>query len=140
MKNLFYLFLASTLVSFSCANNEENGTDQNIENPKTNISLPLAGNAFSSKHLDGNNTITDNGIENWTDSNEYFTAYFRIAKAGTFQIIVEESVEVDGKSELEFSINNESKKVKFSTSKKAVIAGTWKINQEGYVAVKIKGL
>lgn len=141
MKNLFYLFLATTLVSFSCAENTEKVTEpNNIENPKIQISLPLAGNAFSSKHLDGNNTITDNGIENWTDSNEFFTAYFRISKVGTFQITVEESVQVEGKSELEFSINNESKHVKFSVSKKAVIAGTWKINQEGYVAVKIKGL
>ncbi|MBS7231045.1 DUF3472 domain-containing protein [Flavobacterium psychroterrae] len=137
MKNLFYLILTSLLVSFSSIGKSE--TDPVI-NPKTKISIPLAGNAYSSKHLEENNTITDNGIENWTNSEEYFTVYFRISKAGTFQLTVEESVEVYGKSELEFSINNEAKKVKFDTSKKAITIGTWKINQQGYVALKIKGI
>ena len=138
MKNLFYLFFASLLVSFSCTANSES-TEDPLKNPKTSISLPLAGNAYSSKHLESN-TITDNGIENWTNAEEFFTVYFRISKAGSFQLTVEESVEVFGKSELEFSINNEAKKVTFDTSKKAVTIGTWKINQQGYVAVKIKGI
>ncbi|MBF4484044.1 DUF3472 domain-containing protein [Flavobacterium sp. CSZ] len=138
MKNLFYLFFASLLVSFSCTENNETTEKDPLQNPKTSISLPLAGNAYSSKHLESN-TITDNGIENWTSAEEFFTIYFRISKAGSFQLTVEESVEVSGKSELEFSINNEAKKVKFDTSK-AVTIGTWKINQEGYVAVKIKGI
>ena len=139
MKNLFYLFFASLLVSFSCTDNSESTEKDSLKNPKTSISLPLAGNAYSSKHLESN-TITDNGIENWISTEEFFTIYFRISKAGSFQLTVEESVEVVGKSELEFSINNEAKKVKFDTSKKAVTIGTWKINQEGYVAVKIKGI
>jgi hypothetical protein len=141
MKNLLNLILAFSLVSFSCADHNETNTENNVlENPKTEISLPLAGNAFSSKHLDENNTITNNGIENWKNADETFTVYFRIFKSGTFQISVEESVEVYGKSELEFSINNETKKVTFNTSKKALIIGKWKINQEGYVALKIKGI
>jgi hypothetical protein len=139
MKNLFYSFFSFILV-FSQADSANLSFENSIKNPETEISLPLAGNAFSSKHIDGSTTITDNGIENWTDSSEYFTAYFRVSKPGTFQITVEESVEVFGKSELEFSINNESKKVKFTTSKKVVIIGNWKINQEGYVAIKIKGI
>ena len=141
MKKLFYLFLASLIVPFSCtASNDVLVEKTSLENPKTSISLPLAGNAYSSKHTDGSNTITNNGIENWNNSGEFFTAYFRVSKAGTFQITVEESVIVFGKSELEFSINGIAKKVKFDTSKKAVTIGTWKINQEGYVAIKIKGI
>lgn len=141
MKKSLYLFLALLLVSYSCAENAETRLEEKtIENPKTKISLPLAGNAFSSKHLESNNTITDNGIENWTDTEEFFTTYFRVSKGGTFQITVEESVEVYGSSELEFSVNNKVKNVKFDTTKKAVIAGSWKIDQEGYVAIKIKGI
>ena len=141
MKNIFYLVFSSILLSFSCADsNDDTMQEIAIENPKTKISLPLAGNAYSSKHLESK-TITDNGIENWNDTSEYFTAYFRISKAGTFQIIVEEPVEVYGSSELEFSINDESKKVKFDVSnKKAIVVGSWKIAQEGYIAIKIKGI
>lgn len=140
MKNLLHLF-AFTLVSFSwAAHTNLSSENSTIENFETRISLPLAGNAFSSKHIDRSKTITDNGIENWRDSSEYFTAYFKVSKPGTFQITVEESVEVFGKSQLEFSINDESKKIKFTTSKKAIIVGNWKIDQEGYVAIKIKGI
>lgn len=130
MKNVFYLFFAFFFVSFSNAQ----------EDTKTTISIPLAGNAFSSKHIDGSTSITDNGIENWNDPKEIFTVYFRISKPDTFQITVEESVQVFGKSEVEFSINNEVKKVNFTTSKKAVTIESWKINNEGYVALKIKGI
>ncbi len=130
MKNLFYLFFAFLLVSFS---NEK-------KDAETVVSIPLAGNAFSSKHIDGSNTITENGIENWTNAKEFFTVYFKVSKPGNFQISVEESVEVFGKSELEFSINNVAKKAIFNTSKKAVLLGNWKINHEGYVALKIKGI
>ncbi|KAF2508385.1 DUF3472 domain-containing protein [Flavobacterium zhairuonense] len=130
MKNLFYLFFAFLLVSFSNDKKEA----------ETTVSIPLAGNAFSSEHIDGSTTIAENGIENWTNPNEFFTVYFRVSKPGTFQISVEESVEVFGKSEVAFSINNETKKVSFSTSKKAVVIGNWNINQEGYVALKIKGI
>ncbi|WP_428231559.1 DUF3472 domain-containing protein [Flavobacterium sp.] len=141
MKKLFYLFFASLLVSFSCAKNSESNTEKDpVQNPKTKISLPLAGNAFSSKHTEESHTITDNGIENWTSPEEFFTVYFRVYKAGTFQITIEESVQVFGKSELEFSINNEAKKIKFDTSKKPITIGTWKINKEGYVALKIKAI
>ncbi|MDQ6469284.1 DUF3472 domain-containing protein [Flavobacterium sp. LHD-80] len=141
MKNLFYLFLASLLVSFSCAEDNTASKDQSIlENPKTSISVPMAGNAYSSKHLEENQTITDNGIENWTNASEFFTVYFKISKPGTFQFTVEESVEVFEKSELEFSIDNESRKVQFTASKKAITIGSWKINKEGYVALKIKGI
>ncbi|MEN2402765.1 DUF3472 domain-containing protein [Flavobacterium sp. MC2016-06] len=141
MKNLFYFFLALVLVSFSSVDKEDSSVkEKNLKNPEIAISLPLAGNAFSSKHIDGSNTITENGIENWTDSDEVFTVFFKISQAGTFQITVEESVEVYGKSELEFSINNETKKVKFTASKKAVIAGTWAVNTAGYAALKIKGI
>ncbi|MET3026855.1 DUF3472 domain-containing protein [Flavobacterium sp. UW10123] len=130
MRNLFYIVFAFLLVSFS---NEK-------KDAETVISVPLAGNAFSSEHIDGSNTITDNGIENWTNPKEFFTLYFKISKPGTFQFTVEESVEVFGKSEVEFSINNESKKVTFTTSKKVVSIGTWTIKKEGYVALKIKGI
>ncbi|MDQ8012784.1 MAG: DUF3472 domain-containing protein [Flavobacterium nitrogenifigens] len=140
MKKIVYLLLALVLISFSPIKDASFVERNTIEEPKTKISLPLAGNAFSSEHIDGSNTITDNGIENWTNPNEFFTLYFKISKPGIFQFTVEESVEVFGKSEVEFSINNESKKVAFSSSKKAISIGTWTIKKEGYVALKIKGI
>lgn len=107
----------------------------------TEFSLPLAGNAFSSFHLDGNKTITNDGIENWTNPQEYFTVYFRVSKPGVVRISINEPVSIVGKSVLEFGINNELKKIKFNETQKTPIAiGEWKIKDTGYVALKIKGI
>ena len=111
------------------------------QNSKVELSLPLGGNAFSSLHHEENPTITNNGIENWTNPKEYFTAYFRISKPGTFSIATDESVAVSGKSVVEFSINNTSKRVTYDgTKKQSSVIGNWKIADTGYVAIKIKGI
>lgn len=103
--------------------------------------LPLGGNCFSSFHVDGSNTITNNGIENWTNPKEYFTAYFRISKPGSFRIATDEALVLSGKSVVEFSINNVSKRIAFNeTQKGPVVVGNWKILDTGYVAIKIKGM
>ena len=111
------------------------------QNSKIELSLPLGGNAFSSLHLEENPTITNNGIENWTNPKEYFTAYFRISKPGTFTISTDESVVVSGKSVVEFTINDVAKRVTYNETKKQSVAiGNWKISDTGYVAIKIRGI
>jgi hypothetical protein len=110
------------------------------QDSKVEFSLPLAGNAYSSFHLDGNKTITNNGIENWTNSEEYFTAYFRISKPGSFEIGIDKSTIISGKSVVEFTINNESKRVTFNKTKQQLLVGNWKIADTGYIAIKIKGI
>ena len=135
----FYLLLALAACATS---NEYLVKKDNESKQKVQISIPLAGNAYSSKHSEGNRTITDNGIENWTNPQEYFTVYFRVSKPGKFEVSIDDSVLITGKSELEFSINNISKRIKLdsSSAKKAIVVGTWEIKSEGYVAVVIKGL
>lgn len=111
------------------------------QNLSTEFSLPLAGNAYSSFHLDGDQTITNEGISNWTNPEEYFTVYFRISKPGVVRISLDEPLSIDGKSVLEFGIKNKSKKIKFDESKKHPnLIGEWKINDIGYVALTIKGI
>ena len=111
------------------------------QDSKTQISLPLGGNAFSSLHLEESNTLTDNGIENWTNPKEYFTVYFKVSKPGSVQISINEAIEIQGKSVLEFGINNVFKKIKFNETQKTPIAmGEWEIKDTGYVALTIKGI
>ena len=117
------------------------GMLSNAQNSKVELALPLAGNAYSSLHLDEDKTITKNGIENWKDPKEYFTAYFRISKPGTFAIAVDESAAISGKSVVEFIINDVAKRVAFNEEKKQQhVVGNWKISDTGYVAIKIKGI
>ncbi|NGY37591.1 DUF3472 domain-containing protein [Flavobacterium sp. XN-5] len=143
MKKVFYLFFALLLLSVSCASKSDGlPKTESIKASDFHISIPLAGNAYSSKHIEGNRTITNNGIVNWTNPDEYFTTYFRVSKPGTFQIAIEELPMISGKSELEFSIDNVSKKVMLdpSSTSKLIVVGTWKIAKEGYVALVIKGI
>lgn len=111
------------------------------QDTKTQISLPLGGNGFSSLHLEESNTLTDNGIENWTNPKEYFTVYFKVSKPGSVQISINEAIAIQGKSVLEFGINNVFKKIKFNETQKTPIAiGEWKIKDTGYIALTIKGI
>ena len=108
---------------------------------KNQIILPLGGNAFSSLPLEESNTVTDNGIENWTNPEEQFTVYFKVSKPGLVKIALNEAITIQGKSVLEFGINNTFKKIKFSESKKTpLVIGEWKIKDTGYVALKIKAI
>jgi hypothetical protein len=108
---------------------------------KNEINLPLGGNAFSSLPVEESNTITDNGIENWTNPKEKFTVYFKVSKPGLIKIVLNEAITIQGKSVLEFGINNAFKKIKFSENQKTpVVIGEWKIKDTGYVALKIKAI
>ena len=142
MKKVFYLFFALLLVSISYASTSNGLAKSRIDKEADfKISIPLAGNAYSSLRLDRNRTISNNGIENWSNPEEYFTVYFRVSKPGKFQVAIEDLGLISGKSELEFSINNVSKTIKLdaSSSKKTISVGNWKIDKEGYVALVIKG-
>jgi hypothetical protein len=133
MKYLKIIFSFLVLVLLS--------TNVLAQDSKNEIHLPLGGNAFSSFNLENSNTVTDNGIENWTDSKEYFTVYFRVSNPGLVRISTDESAAIQGKSVLEFGINNQLKKIEFDeTQKKPILIGEWKIIDTGYVALKIKGI
>lgn len=77
----------------------------------TTISLPLAGNAYSSLHEDAERTLSNRGIVNWSNPKEYFTAYFRVSKPGTVTVSLSDKPVLDGQSVVEFAINNQAKKV-----------------------------
>ncbi len=146
MKNKIFakLVAIALLISLtSCKTSDQSGkAGGNNSKMITEFSLPLGGNAYSSTPLGEVETITNNGITNWINSEEYFTAYFRISEPGIFKFSIDkESLVVLGKSTLEFSINNESKKVEFNNTKKdSYQIGSWEIKEPGYVALKIKGI
>jgi len=103
------------------------------------ISIPMGGNAYSSIHNERNRTLTNSGIQNWTDATEQFTVYLRVAKPGSIQFTVQQVS--TAKSTLEFSIGNEAKKVTFSPDKTAEnLIGPWIIKDTGYVKLRIKGM
>lgn len=106
----------------------------------TAVSLPLAGNAYSSLHQDAARTLSNSGIVNWSNPKEYFTAYFRVSKPGTVVISLGDKTISEGQSTLEFSINNQPQQVVFDENKTFNgKIGEWIIKDTGYVALTIKG-
>jgi hypothetical protein len=107
----------------------------------TTISLPLAGNAYSSLHQDSERTLSNKGIVNWSNPKEYFTAYLRVSKPGMLVISLSDKLVIEGQSTLEFSIKNQTKKVNFDEAKTFDgKIGEWTIKDTGYVAITIKGI
>jgi hypothetical protein len=142
-KSIYSSFLVSIFSIFFCysCSNNTNGIRLKIEDASV-YTIPLAGNAFSSKPFAKKHIITENGIENWIDSGEYVTVYFRVSKPGQITLsIAPKAVKTTGKAILEFTINAISKKTDFSDSdKKDYSLGTWDLKEAGYVAVTIKGI
>lgn len=125
LKPLFSLILIA-LISFSIS--------------AQTLSVPLGGNAYSSNPFNGA-TISDSGISNWQDSAEYFTTYIRVSKRGSLIISIEGKPVIYGKSVVEFSVNNQPKKVVFDEAENFDgKVGEWKIIDTGYIAITIKGV
>ncbi|MFA6275910.1 MAG: DUF3472 domain-containing protein [Pedobacter sp.] len=105
------------------------------------ITVPLAGNVYSSNKVESrrNSTISNDGIVRWTNPQDIFTAYVRVAKTGTLKIDLDD-FKVTGNSEIEFSIDNKTSKISLNEGMRPVSVGMWDINDTGYVAIKIKGV
>jgi hypothetical protein len=142
MKKIFYLPFVALITTFYCYSSNDNIGRNSVLNENFVYNIPLAGNAYSSNPFANTNTITEIGIENWSNSQEYFTAYFRISEPGNLELsLTNNAVKSLGKSTLEFTINGLSKKIQFDeANKNHYPIGTWKINKAGYVAVIIKGI
>src|SRR5690606_13552047 len=104
------------------------------------ITVPLGGNTWKSGEGRSGGRITNDGITHWTDDENSFTTYVRLAKTGTLEVWLQGNVP-QGESDLQVSINGVAKKVKMDGSgTKEFKAGEWVISDTGYVAIHLKGL
>lgn len=107
-----------------------------LDNNGANV--PLGGNTWASGNKTGGR-VTNKGIENWTSTNTTFTTYVRVNKTGLVKVWL--NVEVPaGKSEIEVSIKDESKKIETTGEAKDYYAGKWKISDTGYIAFHLTGI
>lgn len=101
--------------------------------------VPLGGNTFANNTKE--NTITKNGIENWTDKNTSFKVYVYFSKKGNLSVSLKDATKIVGENVLSFSINNQVKSIKLVEGQDfSSPIGNWDIKDTGYVAIEIKGL
>lgn len=104
------------------------------------ITVPIAGNTWSSAREKEGPRITNKGIENWTNDKTIFTTYVRVNKTGTIKVWLNIKVP-DGKSVIQLTVNDQSKKIIAGASDtNEYYAGQWKIRDTGYIAFKMKGI
>jgi hypothetical protein len=136
MKKLLFSVLLTSMV-FVAPQIFGRSFQSNNDNP--HITIPIGGNTWSNGDKTGG-SVTNNGIENWTDNNTSFTTYVRFAKTGDLKVWVNLKVPV-GSSKIQISITGSSKEIdaKGATEKKYYV-GEWEIPDTGYIAIQLKGI
>ncbi len=94
--------------------------------------IPLGGNAWATNGA----KITDNGLENWTNSDQICKVYFKVNKTGNLKISLFSNAK---NSKIQVSIAGKSKSLSFN-GESETMAGEWEIKKKGYVEVELKGI
>ena len=107
----------------------------------TVLSIPLAGNAFITTAVtNGTESITKNGLENWTSSSAVISTFFRIGVTGSLDVKINAKVN-SGSSTIKVTINGIPYTVAVSGNViKSYTVGTVDITKTGYVKVDIQGV
>ena len=109
---------------------------QNVVNTIYTDTIPLGGNAYTSKPAE----ITDEGLTNWADASTITSIYFRTDVPQTFDISMRLQT-LNGKSEISISSGNTIfKKQVTNTAFEVVPIGKINITKPGYVKIDLKGI
>ncbi len=99
------------------------------------VIVPVGGNTWSA--VKSSRTLSNKGITNWNNNEEYFTTYVRTNTTGSLTISVKGN-SPQGSSVISVSINGVSKNITIKSNESVDYnAGTWQINDTGYIAIKI---
>ena len=101
--------------------------------------VPLGGNSWITTHSKaGNETITNKGWQNWSESETVFSTYVYLAKGGKLVLSAMFNVP-NGESKIQCTIEKNSKSLTIRGEKESKI-GEWKIKKAGYVRIDVRGL
>lgn len=109
-------------------------------NGQTKLSVPLGGNSWiTTKSKSGNEKITNQGWQNWSENDTSFSTYVYLAKSGNLVVSAFFNVP-NGNSKIQATIEKVSKTITVSGTGNETKIGEWKINKAGYVRIDFKGL
>lgn len=133
--------LASVVLLLSCNKKHIPASTVNKIDSASVQTVPAGGNTWITANTGkGGEHITEKGITEWTSAGAVFTSYIKFAHAGTLHLSLKASIR-SGESIIQVTINNEHKNITVSgDSFKDYYAGTWKIKEAGYTAIRIRGL
>ena len=104
------------------------------------LTVPVGGNSWITTHSkSGNEEITANGWQNWSESETVFSTYVYLAKSGNLSLSAVFNVPT-GESKINCTIDGVAKTLKISGANKESKIGEWAIKNAGYVRIDLKGL
>ena len=104
------------------------------------LTVPVGGNSWITTHSkSGNEEITANGWQNWSESETVFSTYVYLAKSGNLSLSAVFNVPT-GESKINCTIDGVAKTLKISGANKESKIGEWAIKKAGYVRIDLKGL
>lgn len=105
----------------------------------SSIQVPVAGNTYGRNLVGRTRTVTNNGIENWTQQEMQFDTYLRINRPGTIRIAL--NARADGQSRLQISLNGEKRTLAINGNGfQRYEAGEWQVADTGYLKITLSGL
>jgi hypothetical protein len=122
---IYYIFF---LVLLGCKSNAITvlSHDPNLQK------IPLGGNAWATNGA----KITENGLENWTRSEQTCKVYFKVNKIGNLKVSLFSNAK---NSNIQVTIAGKSKSISFN-GELETMAGEWEIKKQGYIEVELQGL
>jgi hypothetical protein len=126
--NLIAICIILFLNIFGCKSNENTVSPHEPNFQK----IPIGGNAWVTNGA----KITDKGLENWSESNQICTVYFKVNKAGKLKISV---FSIANNSEIKITVAAQSKVIKLK-GEAETMAGEWEILQPEYIKIQIEGI
>ncbi|MFT3946867.1 MAG: DUF3472 domain-containing protein [Agriterribacter sp.] len=109
-----------------------------LYNNDTTVSVPAGGNTWCMQCDEGSNTISNKGIQNWTQQETTFETYVRVNNTGTLKVGI--NAGTDEESVLRLTISGNSKDIAIKGAAfKVYNAGIFEIKDTGYIKIIVSG-
>ena len=135
MNKSLLLFLLLNFAS-GCTQKSDSSPLPMLEHDTNKQIIPIGGNSWANNGA----KISDQGLENWNDTKQICTTYFRISQKGILKLSLTLNT-FNGLSKIQVKIGDKS--VELSTKgevEKEFMVDEWSISESGYVTVEIRGL
>lgn len=110
--------------------------------PASSYSVPLGGNGYITTLASGaSETITSNGLANWTNASSIASVYFRLALTGTLNVSIRAKVAPSGTSNIRVTVNGTQFTKTITGNTYATYSiGAVNVAAAGYVKVDLQGI
>lgn len=137
--NLNYLLIILVICCSCSEYSQKRKTD--IEPKHYTINIPTMGNSWLINNVyQSSGLITEDGIQNWTSTDQIFRTYFYVQEIGKISLGLKAKVK-SGETVVKVSFNGETKEIKISNTEfESIYIGNLVADKIGYYYVEFQGV